>query len=283
MAVFERHGIRSAERAYWYEAGTLNGLLHNNLPTSSYWTYKWYGDQSGNIVRTVPGSWLDGVASYDTTRKIVNVVFGGDSGNNTVRVTGLGAPGSQVRATVVRSGTTARFTNQSAPIAVSAETYTVSGGAISVPVTGMDAADSYQLLVTPTSGVPTWQQRYETENATVVNANRFSAGSASHGGYVGRIDGSANLPSRQCRARTGPVLALGAMALLGLCATSVQGPGPLLSPWARWRRRDVAVVRIRTHLSHRPLHLRADQPRPCDRFAPLPFTALCRCVPTRRP
>jgi hypothetical protein len=192
MAVFERHGIRSAERAYWYEAGTLNGLLHNNLPTSSYWTYKWYGDMAGNIVRTVPGSWLEGVAAYDSTRRIVNVVFGGDSGNNTVRVTGLGALGSQVRVTLSRSGSTGRFTNQSAPISVSSGTYTVSGGAISVPVTGMNALDSYQLLVTPASGVPAWQQRYEAENATVVNANRFSASSASHGGYVGQIDGSAN-------------------------------------------------------------------------------------------
>jgi hypothetical protein len=192
MAVFERHAIRSAERAYWYEAGTLNGLLHNNAPTASYWAYKWYGDQAGNVVQTVPGSWLDGVASYDSTRKIVNVVLGGDSGNNTVRVTGLGALGSQVRVTLSRTGTTGRFTNQSAPTTVSTATYTVSNGSISVPVTGMDALAAYQLLITPTSGVPTWQQRYEAENATVVNANRFSSGSASNGGYVGQLDGSAN-------------------------------------------------------------------------------------------
>jgi hypothetical protein len=97
-----------------------------------------------------------------------------------------------VRVTLSRSGSTGRFTNQSAPISVSSGTYTVSGGVISVPVTGMNALDSYQLLVTPASGVPAWQQRYEAENATVVNANRFSASSASHGGYVGQIDGSAN-------------------------------------------------------------------------------------------
>ncbi|MFF5078615.1 hypothetical protein ACFY36_16310 [Actinoplanes sp. NPDC000266] len=196
MAVFERHGVRSAERAYWYEAGTLNGLLHNNAPTSSYWTYKWYGDMSGTIVQTVPGSWLEGVASYDSSRKTVNVVFGGDSGNNTVRVTGLAGLGSQVRATLTRSGTTGRTTNQGAPIAVSAATYTVSGGAISVPVTGMHAWDSYQLLITPTSGVPTWQQRYEAENATVVNAARLPATSASNGGYVGRLDGAADMRSQ---------------------------------------------------------------------------------------
>ncbi|WP_305787118.1 CBM35 domain-containing protein [Symbioplanes lichenis] len=192
MAVFERHGIRDAERAYWYEAGTLNGLLHNNAPTSSYWTYKWYGDMAGNIVQTIPGSWLEGVAAYDPTRKFVNVVLGGDSGNNTVRVNGLGALGSQVRVTLSRSGITGRTTNQSAPIAVSSATYTVSGGSISVPVNDMHAWDSYQLLITPASGAATWQQRYEAENATVVNAGRFSSSSASNGGYAGQIDGSAN-------------------------------------------------------------------------------------------
>lgn len=138
MAVFERHGVRSALRAYWHEAGTVDGLFYNNAPTASYWAYKWYGDQSGNIVQTVRGSWLEGVAAYDSTRKIVNVVFGGDSGNNTIRVIGLSALGSSVKATIVRSNTTGRYVNQSAPVAVSSGTYTVSGGAISVPVSGIN-------------------------------------------------------------------------------------------------------------------------------------------------
>ena len=192
MAVFERHGIRSAERAYWYEAGTVNGLLHNNAPTASYWAYKWYGDMAGTIVQTIPGSWLEGVAAYDSSRRFVNVVLGGDSGNNTVRVNGLGALGSQVRVTLSRTNTTGRTTNQSAPITVSSATYTVSNGSISVPVNGMDALAAYQLLITPATGAATWQQRYEAENATVVNANRFSSASASNGGFVGQIDGSAN-------------------------------------------------------------------------------------------
>ncbi|GIF22999.1 hypothetical protein BJ973_000643 [Actinoplanes tereljensis] len=231
MAVFERHGIRDAERAYWYEAGTLNGLLYNNAPTASYWTYKWYGDLAGNIVQTVPGSWLEGVAAYDSTRKIVNVVLGGDSGNNTVKVNGLAALGTQVRVTLTRSGTTGRTTNQSAPIAVSSGTYNVVSGSISVPVNSMNALDSYQLLVTPVSGVPTWQQRYEAENATVVNANRFSSASASSGGYVGQIDGTTDMRSAsfvdflvnvpQTRAYTlniGYANATGASATQGLAA-----------------------------------------------------------------
>ena len=115
----------------------------------------------------------------------------GSSGNNTVRVTGLGALGAQVRVTLSRTGTSGRFTNQAAPTTVSSATYTVSNGTITVPVNGMDALAAYQLLITPASGAATWQQRYEAENATVVNANRFTSGSASNGG-VGQIDGTSN-------------------------------------------------------------------------------------------
>ncbi|MEV8064834.1 hypothetical protein AB0P32_01595 [Streptomyces sp. NPDC085995] len=194
MAALERAGVHDAERAYWYEAGTLNGLLHDGKPTASYWAYKWYGDQSGNIVETVPQSWLDGVASYDRSRKQVNVVFGGDSGTNTVKVTGLGALGSQVKVVLSRTENTGRTTDQDAPVTVSTTTYTVgSDGSISVPVSDMDAVKAYQLLVTPASGAPTWQQTYEAENANAVNANRFSSSAASNGGYVGQIDGKTDM------------------------------------------------------------------------------------------
>ncbi|TDT97484.1 hypothetical protein EDD99_5624 [Streptomyces sp. 846.5] len=189
MAAFERAGVANAERSYWYESGTMNGLLSNNLPTASYWAYAWYGDQSGNVVETVPQSNLDGVASYDAGRKRVNLVFGGDSGANTVKVNGVGILGSQVTVALSRTENTGRTTNEAAPVVVSSATYTVAAdGSISVPVTGMDSLDAYQLLITPATGAPTWQQTYEAENATVVNANRLSSSTASNGGYVGQID-----------------------------------------------------------------------------------------------
>lgn len=190
MASFERAGIANAERAYWYEAGTMDGLLYNDLPTASYWAYKWYGDQSGNVVQTVPQSYLDGVASYDASREQVNVVFGGDSGSNTVQVNGLTGLGNQVSVRLSSTNTTGRTTNQAAPNLLSTTTYTVVNGSITVPVANMDAVAAYQLLITPTTGASTFQQTYEAENATVVNASRLSSSTASNGGYVGRIDGS---------------------------------------------------------------------------------------------
>ena len=193
MAELERHGIQDAQRAYWYEAGTFDGLFHNGQPTASYWAYRWYGDQTGNIVQTVPQSWLDGVAAYDFSRRRLNVVFGGDSGTNTVRVNGLTAFGSQVRVQLSRTNDTGRHTNQLNNIVVSTTTLNVVNGTVSIPVANMDAEMAYQVLVTPTTGVPTWQQTYEAENATIQAASTFASGNASGGRYVGMINNNTDM------------------------------------------------------------------------------------------
>ncbi|MEV4111744.1 CBM35 domain-containing protein [Nonomuraea sp. NPDC049695] len=193
VAKFERGGVESAHRAFWYEYGTMNGLVvNNNQPTGTWWLYKWYGDMAGNMVTTTSTTQtgLDGFASYDGTRKTVNVVFGNESGTNTVNLTGLGALGSSVRVTLSSTPASGRFTAVTAPTTISTTTRTVSGGQLSVSVPNMVATSGYQLTVEPASGVPSYQQRYEAENASVFRAQRLSASSASDGGYVGRIDNS---------------------------------------------------------------------------------------------
>jgi len=191
IAKFERAGVQAADRAFWYEYGTVNGLVvNNNQPTGTWWPYKWYGDMAGNMVQTVPATQtgLDGFAAYDGTRKIVNAVVGNESGTNFVRITGLSALGSSVSVALESAPNSGRFTAVTAPTAISTSTYAVSGGAITVTVPNMDAGRAYHLLIQPTSGVPSYQQRYEAENASVFRAARLSSSSASNGGYVGRID-----------------------------------------------------------------------------------------------
>ncbi|WP_410675055.1 hypothetical protein [Amycolatopsis sp. cmx-4-68] len=191
VSKLERAGVAAADRAFWYEYGTVNGLVvNNNQPTGTWWLYKWYGDMAGSMVTTTPPAQtgLDGFAAYDPTRKRVDVVFGDEAGSNSVRVTGLG--GGTVRVTLESTPSSGRFTAVAAPTVLSTSTYTVSGGQITVPVPNMSATSGYHLVVEPTSGVPAYQQRYEAENASVFRAQRLSAGSASNGGYVGRIDNS---------------------------------------------------------------------------------------------
>lgn len=197
ISVLERHGAREAHRAYWFEAGTFDGLFTTGgQPTASYWAYRWYGAMAGNVVRTTPQSWLDGVAAYDSSRKIVNVVLGGDSGNNSVRVNGLGSFGSSVQVTVNAVPGSGRNTHVAAPTVLSTSTMNVSNGSVTVPVNGMTAEGAYQVVVTP-SGGPTssWQQVYEAENANVVNAQTRGSSGASNGSYVGGIDGAADMRS----------------------------------------------------------------------------------------
>ncbi len=191
IAAFERSGITSASRAYWYESGTVNGLLYNNKPTGTYWMYKWYGDMAGDMVPVTPAGSQDGIASYDSTRKIVNVVFGGASGNNSVQVNGLEPFGPSVKVALSYTPGSGRLANVAAPTTISTATYTVTNGRVTVPIASQNAQGGYQLLITPAAGpVTSYQQVYEAENATVVNAQIEASGAASGGYYVGGLNGS---------------------------------------------------------------------------------------------
>lgn len=193
IAQFERTGVKDAERAYWYESGTVGGLVWNNQPTGSYWLYKWYGEMAGNMLAVTPSGDLDGFASYDSSRKIVNVAFGGTFGTNQVQVKGLQSFGGQVQATLKYTPQSGRKTNVLSPTVVSTANYAVVNGSITVPVVDQDYLGAYQLVVTPAAGPTTsYQQVYEAENATIVNAASLGSASASNGGYVGRIDGATN-------------------------------------------------------------------------------------------
>ncbi|HEX6354694.1 carbohydrate-binding protein [Actinophytocola sp.] len=190
IAKLERANVWAADRAFWFEYGTVNGLTVNNQPTGTWWLYKWYGDMAGRMVTTTPPAQtgIDGFASYDATRRRVDVVFGDESGTNSVQLTGLGALGSSVRVTLESTPSSGRFTAVTAPTTISNTTVTVANGQITVPVPNMSATSAYHLVVQPTSGVPAFQQRYEAENASVFRAQRLTNSTASNGGYVGRID-----------------------------------------------------------------------------------------------
>ncbi|WP_194244127.1 lectin [Nonomuraea phyllanthi] len=147
VAQFEREGVRDAERAFWFEAGTLNGLLHNGQPTASYWMYKWYGDQTGNVVRVTPTANNDGVAAYDGST--FSLVFGGQAGNNSVRVDGIGGLGSSVTATLEYVPGSGRTTNVSGVTRVWSNAYTVTNGSVTVPIANEDPFGAYRLVLTP--------------------------------------------------------------------------------------------------------------------------------------
>ncbi|MBV9381517.1 MAG: cellulose-binding domain-containing protein, partial [Streptosporangiaceae bacterium] len=164
IAQFERLGISNAELAFWNHYGTLGDLLTDTgaQPNAAYWLYDWYGQMTGNMVTVVPpgtpGTGLDGAASVSPGGNQVSVIFGGGSGPAAVTVNGLsalsgfGGTAHVVLDHVVSQGrTTAVAASQ---IQSTAADYTIANGTITVPVSSMNAADGYHLVITPAGSPP---------------------------------------------------------------------------------------------------------------------------------
>jgi hypothetical protein len=151
IANFERSGVTNACRAYWYESGTVNGLLFNNKPTSTYWMYKWYGDMTGNMVQVVAADFEDGIASYNSSTKTLNIIFGGEVGSNAVQINGIAALGAHAKVVMSYTPSDGRQTNVAAPTVISTVTHSIgsaNGGSITIPIPNQDYLGAYQLLVT---------------------------------------------------------------------------------------------------------------------------------------
>lgn len=156
IANFERSGVNNAELAFWNHYGTLGDTLTDTggSPNAAYWLYRWYGQMSGNMVTVVPpgsdGVGLDGAAAINSAGNQVSVIFGGGSGSTAVTVNGLGSAfGSTAHVVLEQTVSAGRTTAVVGPQVISAGNYTISNGSITVPVSSMNAADGYHLVVTP--------------------------------------------------------------------------------------------------------------------------------------
>lgn len=172
IAQFERLGISNAELAFWNGYGALGDLLTGTggSPNAAYWLYRWYGQMSGNMVTVVPpgtaGTGLDGAASVNSAGNQVNVIFGGGSGSAAVTVSGLSslsAFGSTAHVVLEQTVSAGRTVAVAGPSIISTGNYTISNGSITVPVSSMNSANGYHLVVTPGSSA-TLSGAYQIKN-----------------------------------------------------------------------------------------------------------------------
>lgn len=200
LAAFEQSGVSNAERAFWHEYGTVDGLVTvsgvngttTNQPAGTWWLYKWYGDMTGSMVAVTPaGSALDGVASYDPLSKTADIIVAG-SGTTNVTVTGISGLGSSVTAQVESTSTPNRFTAVTSPTVLSQQTLAVSGGQVTVQIPNMSASSAYQVLLRPAGGSGA-QQLYYAANASLHNASIVASAAAPDGYYVGGLTHSGDV------------------------------------------------------------------------------------------
>ncbi|KUO06975.1 beta-xylosidase [Streptomyces sp. DSM 15324] len=126
------------------------------LPRGEWFAYRYYGSQTGSVVKVTPGTSTDGFATKDNTAKNAKILLGsnGNTGTVTVNLTGLGTTSvvenGRVRAVVQRNP----YDNGNAvsgPTTVSDTTLTVSGDAASLTVPWTNAKDAYTVTLLPPS------------------------------------------------------------------------------------------------------------------------------------
>lgn len=148
LAAFEKGGVDNAERAYWYESGTVGGLLTGDGdPTGTYWLYDWYGAMRGEMVRVDRAGDLDGLAALDAGARRLSVVVGGATAGS-VRIEGLTDFGASVRVRIDRTRTHDRRTAVTRAARLSDARMPLRDEAVTVPLPPHTAHDALRLLIT---------------------------------------------------------------------------------------------------------------------------------------
>ncbi|MEV1084594.1 RICIN domain-containing protein [Streptomyces sp. NPDC050211] len=152
-------------RANWASANNLHdfqaNLLTKNsagqyLPLGEWFLYRYYGSQTGNIVKVTPGTNTDGLATKDNTARNAKILLGsnGNTGNVTVKLDGLDTTSvlenGRVRAIVQRVPNNGGGA-VTGPVTVSDQTLTVSGNSASLSVPWTNASDGYTVTLLPPS------------------------------------------------------------------------------------------------------------------------------------
>lgn len=158
IAKFERYKITSSQLSWWWVPlpGRLGSLLTSgNQKGGGWYMYKWYGDMTGHMVKTTANNdksdGVDAFASIDREKQYASIILGGNTvGNVDVKVSGIPAwMGSSVNVKLEYVTWANKDQAVSGTNTVSTTKYTVTNGAISVPVNVASAFYAYRLYVTP--------------------------------------------------------------------------------------------------------------------------------------
>ncbi|MFJ8545040.1 CBM35 domain-containing protein [Streptomyces sp. NPDC093586] len=199
VSMFERNKVY-ANQAYWDAAGNLDGnVVRSNIPNGGWWFFRWYAGLSGDTVKVTPPQantvdTLQGLASYDTTRRQAQILLGGSSGDSDVVVRNVPPSvfGSTVTATVAEAAWSGYEGRHAAPrVLARTKVKVADDGSVTVPLRGMRQMSAYRMVLTPggsgtpaTASVP-WSASYEAEEAAVTDGRVYTQGTVENAnGYA---------------------------------------------------------------------------------------------------
>jgi hypothetical protein len=238
LARFERAGV-DGMRSNWGGGNglyaTMGGMVTSSWqPKGQWWIYKRYADQTGLQATVTAGAQADAVAYLDSAaRKSIIVVGnkGSVTGTVSVKITNIPADlqaggSAQVLIENMPDGTTA----VSAPTVVSNVAMTMTGNALTVPLSWTKAADGYAVTLTfgnQDGGVPGKDGGFamDTKGAdTSVGGTSGSGGATSVGGAFGS-GGSSGAGGSGGTSATGGVTNTGGRNGTGGAAGAASGVG----------------------------------------------------------
>jgi hypothetical protein len=172
LANLQRAGIVRAGAACWDDVGSpgnnlgcsrsvLAGAVSppTDIPPyqtrAKWWAHKAYADLTGHYVLVTGNNGFDGMAALDTG--VARVILGNVGGNaaSSIVLQNVGAltGAAQVQVNVRRIPATG-FATLAAPFVVSETTLPVTGGRVTIPISGSVMWDAYTITVTPAGGLP---------------------------------------------------------------------------------------------------------------------------------
>ncbi len=170
-ANMQRKGITVSKRACWQDTGGFsscgpngNGVVTppaNNISCSSggcqkrpvWHAMKAYADLTGSYRRLTAGNSFDGLAALDTG--VLRIILGNAGGSNVnVVVGGMSALTANTTVNVTVQRIPVGGNNGSDPLlnpvtVVNNQPFTVSGGTLTIPISGSSQWDGYAITVTP--------------------------------------------------------------------------------------------------------------------------------------
>jgi len=184
--------------AYWCKAGCLNDLVawSDNMATSGWWLYKWYGEMTGHTVAVTPpdanARGLSGLACLDFEKKQIRLILGGSDGSIDVKLTGFSSIScyrNSVHVIVWGLDNSNKDVSEG-PYLKQVGDYNISGGQITVTLDNLVAGSAYQMIVTPNTGCSsTVVGRYEAEYANLSGNAKVSYGENAGYSGTGYIEG----------------------------------------------------------------------------------------------
>ncbi len=202
ISIFEDKKV-SACLPYWHISNNLNDMAaDNNEVNGAWWLYKWYGDMSGETLKTSRTNSdqqeLYGLASINENKKSANVILGGAESQCRVILNNLDKTqsfnSSKVNIKVEATYWTAYHGVAQEPSVVLEGTYQVNNGSVTIDLNEMEETAAYNITVTCagnndsagyTKAGP-WRKIYQAEKAELLGGATVKSKPDTNYAYSGK-------------------------------------------------------------------------------------------------